>query len=272
MASTAASPRERDLSWLDGSTAWDLSPDGTTMILEEAWEGGGAARSIYLRTTDGAPAVRLGEGVPLALTPDKAWVLSTPVAADQLVLLPTGVGQAKTLPRGAITSYFPGARWLPNGRQFLVSATEGPQPSRVYLQSAESGDAMAVSPPGAYGRLAVLPDGKRFVTRGVQRRLAIFSISGGEPIPLAGAEPRDVPIVASPDGDWLYVQGDRELPAEIARVNLHDGRRETVRSLLPPDPAGTVSVLRIVMTPDARAYAYTYVRALSSLYLVDGLR
>jgi len=65
-------------------------------------------------------------------------------------------------------------------------------------------------------------------------------------------------IGASPDGDGLYVQGDRDLPAEIARVNLRDGRREAVRSLLPPDPAGTVSVLRIVMTPDARAYAYPY--------------
>jgi hypothetical protein len=33
-----------------------------------------------------------------------------------------------------------------------------------------------------------------------------------------------------------------------------------------------MSVLRIVMTPDARSYAYTFVRALSSLYLVEGLR
>jgi hypothetical protein len=110
------------------------------------------------------------------------------------------------------------------------------------------------------------------VTRGVDRRLALFSIAGGEPTPLAGAQGRDLPIVASADREWLYVQGDADLPAEIARVNLRNGTRERVRTLLPPDPAGTVSILRIVMTPDARAYAYTFVRALSSLYLVDGLR
>jgi hypothetical protein len=98
MALPPSSTRERDLSWLDGSMAWDLSTDGSAMILEESWEGGGAARSIYLRGTDGTPAVRLGEGVPLALSPDKQWVLSTPVAADRLVVLPTGVGQPKTLP------------------------------------------------------------------------------------------------------------------------------------------------------------------------------
>src|SRR5581483_6240417 len=62
MALAPGSDRERDVSWLDGSIAWDLSADGTTMILEESWEGGGEHHSIYLRTTDGAPAVRLGEG------------------------------------------------------------------------------------------------------------------------------------------------------------------------------------------------------------------
>jgi hypothetical protein len=45
-----------------------------------------------------------------------------------------------------------------------------------------------------------------------------------------------------------------------------------VITLLPPDPAGASEILRIVMTPDARAYVYTFVRALSSLYIVDGLR
>jgi eukaryotic-like serine/threonine-protein kinase len=264
-------PSERDLSWLDGTTAWDLSTDGRTMVLEEAWEGGGAARSIYLRTTDGAPALRLGEGVPLALSPDGQWVISTPVAATQLVLLPTGVGQSRVLPAGPIASYFPAARFLPDGRRFLVAASEKDRPSRIYLQAIDGGEPRAITPEGVFGRMAILPDGQRFVTRGLDRRLAIFSLDGGEGRPVAGAENRDLPIVASPDGDWLYVQAPRELPAEVARVHLRTGRRELVRSLLPPDPAGTMEILRIVMTPDARAYVYTFVRALSALYLVDGL-
>jgi hypothetical protein len=266
------SASERDLSWLDGTTAWDLSEDGTTTIIEESWEGGGADRSIYLRTTDGAPAVRLGEGVPLAISPDKQWVLSTPVAADRLVLLPTGVGRSRPLPAGKIASYFPAARWLPDGRRFLVSGAEAGRPSRIYLQSIDSGDPQAVTAEGAFGRLAVLPGGASFVTRGLDRKLAVFSLAGGEPRPIAGAEGADRPIVASPDGEWLYVQGEGEVPAQIARINLRSGRREAVRSLAPPDPAGTTDILRVVMTPDARAYAYTFVRAISALYLVDGLR
>lgn len=272
MARAPGSGRERELSWLDGTTAWDLSADGTTIVLEESWEGGGTARSNYLRTTDGAPAVRLGEGVPLALSPDKQWVLSTPVAADHLVLLPTGPGQARRMPSGQISSYFPGARWLPDGRRFLVSAAEAGHRNRVYLQSADSGDPQPVTPEGAYGRIAVLADGEQFVTRDVDRRLAVFSLAGDAARPLVGAQGRDVPIVASSDGEWLFVQGTSDLPAEIARVHLRNGQREVLLSLIPPDPAGTIDILRVVMTPDARAYAYTFVRALSSLYLLEGLR
>src|SRR5581483_12087521 len=228
--------------------------------------------SIYLRTTDGAPAVRLGEGVPLALSPDNQWVIAASVAGDQLVVLPTGVGQPKTLPRGKVTTYVPAARWIPgDGRRFLISGTESGRPGRVYVQSIDSGDPVPVTPEGAYGRMAMLPDGKTFVTRGVDRNLARFSLAGGEPRPEIGAEPRDVPIVASPDGAWLYVEKNRQMPGEVSRINLRTGQREPVRRLLPPDPSGVTTLLRVVMTPDARSYAYSFVRAISSLYLVDGI-
>ncbi len=79
-------------------------------------------------------------------------------------------------------------------------------------------------------------------------------------------------IVCSHDGTRLYVQGDLDMPTELARVNLRTGQRVTVRTLAPRDPSGVTSVLRIVMTPDVRAYAYTYIRAVSALYLVEGLQ
>ena len=205
IALTPGAARERDLSWLDGSTAWDLSADGTTIVIEESWEAGGAERGIYLRTTDGAPAVRLGEGVPLALSPDKQWVIATNVAGDRLTLLPTGAGQTKTLPRGGVTNYFPTARWRPEGHEILFSGAEEGKRSRIFLQSVEAGDPRPVTPEGVFGRLAVLPDGKRFVTRGLDRRLAIYSLDGGGGQPIRGADAGDLPILVSADGSMLYV-------------------------------------------------------------------
>jgi hypothetical protein len=272
IAATVDTARERDLSWLDGTTAWDISDDGKALVLEEAWEGGGTARSIFLRPTDGAAAVQLGDGVPLALSHDRQWVISTPVASDRLILLPTGTGQSRTLPPGNVVSYFPAARWLPGDRAVLFSGSPAGGGQRVYLQSIDSGDPRPVTAAGEYGRLAIFPDGRRFVTRGTERRLRVFSLADGSSTAIAGAQPRDLPIVVSQDGTWLYVQAENDAAAQIARVHLRSGVREAVRTLVPADPAGITTILRVVMTPDAKASAYTYVRALSSLYLVEGLR
>jgi hypothetical protein len=262
---------ERDLSWLDGTTAWDISEDGRTLLLEESWEGGGAARSIYLRDVSGAPALRLGEGVPLSLSHNGQWVISTPVSGDRLILLPTGTGTARTLPNGSVSSYFPAARWLQDDASILFSGSEPNQPSRVYLQSVTSGDPRPVTEPGEYGRLVLLPDGRRFITRGKDRRLRLFSLSGEPSVAVRGAEVRDLPIAVSRDANWLYVQSPNDSLVQLARVNLRSGMRESVRVVKPSDPAGVTNILRVVMTPDARTLAYTSVRALSSLYVVRGL-
>jgi dipeptidyl aminopeptidase/acylaminoacyl peptidase len=54
LALAPGEPMERDLSWFDTSTMPELSEDGRTLLFSE-----GAA--VYLRGTDGSPAVRLGE-------------------------------------------------------------------------------------------------------------------------------------------------------------------------------------------------------------------
>jgi eukaryotic-like serine/threonine-protein kinase len=76
---------EVDLSWLDYSYPADLSQDGETILFDEEGEGGGTygkggswAYTVYLRKTDGSPAVRLGEGSAIALSPDQKWVISRP--------------------------------------------------------------------------------------------------------------------------------------------------------------------------------------------------
>ena len=54
--------KERDLTWLDWSLPSGISPDGGVVLFSESGEGGGAGYSVYIRKTDGSPAVRLGEG------------------------------------------------------------------------------------------------------------------------------------------------------------------------------------------------------------------
>ncbi len=41
---------------------------------------------------------------------------------------------------------------------------------------------------------------------------------------------------------------------------------------MPADPAGVFYVPLVALTPDAKSYVYSYLRVLSELYIVDGLK
>ena len=62
------------------------------------------------------------------------------------------------------------------------------------------------------------------------------------------------------------------VPSKVFRLDPVSGKRELWKELGPSDSAGVVEVRVVVMTRDARAYAYTYVRILSNLYLATGLK
>ena len=89
--------RERSLTWFDWSLLADMSRDGKTVVFSETGEAEGTNYSIFLRKTDGSPAIRLGDGGFGSLSPDGQWVVSTVGAPAKLMLLPTGVGEPKQL-------------------------------------------------------------------------------------------------------------------------------------------------------------------------------
>src|SRR5262249_21231259 len=74
MARPPGGDHEINLTWFDYSVSRDLSNDGKTILFEEEGDGGGPNYSIYIRSIDGGPAVRLGEGWAFSLSPDGKWV------------------------------------------------------------------------------------------------------------------------------------------------------------------------------------------------------
>lgn len=69
----------------------------------------------------------------------------------------------------------------------------------------------------------------------------------------------------------LYVEAPSAASVKVFLLNVETGQREVWREPAPADLAG-VTGLRVVPTPDGKAYAYSYRRELSTLYLVEGLR
>jgi DNA-binding winged helix-turn-helix (wHTH) protein/dipeptidyl aminopeptidase/acylaminoacyl peptidase len=263
---TAGEQEERELTWLEGSAVADLSPDGRLVLFGELMEGGGFSGRIYLRGTDGSPAVHLGDGYPLALSPDGNWAAVRLHGRDGLTLLPTGAGEPRTVPTGDLGIYL--ARWFSDGRRLLLGAMLPGREGRLYVVDSRAGSLRPVTPEET-GVGEVSPDGKWIATIGQDGHF-LYPVDGGERRPLPGLERSEWPVQWTADGGGLYVRREGELPAPVLRVDVHTGGKETWKALAPPDRAGIIWVDPLP-APDGRAYVYTYQRLLTDLYLVYGL-
>ena len=266
--------KERELSWLDSSLIKDISADGKTILFNERGEGGGPHLAIYIRNTDGSPAIRLGEGTAMALSPDGKWVLAilTHISPQQLVLMPTGAGEMRVLERGEIQSYqTQAAGWLSDGKRIFFTGTEPNHKPRLYVQEIEGGRPEAVLPEGVTPGV-VSPDGKQVVALGTDHKLVLYSTEGGDARPLPGVERGDTALRWSNDSRSFYLVRGQTLPGKLYRLNLGVGRLEPLAEIMPPEPDQVSGITNIQVTPDGKAYAYSYAHVLSTLYLVDGLK
>ena len=98
-----------------------------------------------------------------------------------------------------------------------------------------------------------------------------FPVDGGEPQPIAGANPQDRPLRWREDGRVLFVRQGR-LPVRIFALDVMTGQRTLVREIGPRDTVGVDVVSDTRLTPDGKSYAYVYIRSLYSLYQVTGLK
>ncbi len=113
--------------------------------------------------------MRLGEGTPVAVSPDGKWVLTSQIRTTPptLVLLPTGAGAAEDFPEGRDRPVrVRELRGVPSRREAAScsTATKPGKPIRVFVQSLDGGAARPVTPEGVAGRL-LSPDGKFLLTQ-----------------------------------------------------------------------------------------------------------
>jgi serine/threonine protein kinase/Tol biopolymer transport system component len=260
---------ERSLSWFDWSLLTDMSPDGNTIIFSETGEAVGTNYSIFMRKTDGSPAIRLGDGGFGSLSPDGKWVLSEDRSPAKLVLLPTGVGEPRELTDNKVDHF--NAGWIPDGKSVFYSSAEPGHAPRTYVLDVQGGTPRAITPEGAIGGF-VTPDGKMLLATDGKRQRWLYPIAGGEPQKFnIILDPDERVMGFSADGKNLLVR-TRAIPVKLTRVNLETGKRERWREITPADPAGIQSIASIRISADGKAYAYSAGRVLSDLYVVDGLK
>ena len=277
---TADDSKQHDLSWLDYTYPADLSADGKTLLFDEEGGGGsldysksgGLSYAVYIRKTDGAPAVLLGEGGAVALSPDgKSVIAQTQDSPSQLKLLTTGAGEARDLTKDQINHSW--SHWFPDGKRILFSGNEPGKGVRLYVSDVATGKSQPITQEGVNGTAFVIsPDSQWVAGIGPDQKGYLYPVGGGEQRLIAGLNPGEQPITFSSDSHSLYVYQPGELPASVTRLDLQTGKRALWKQLMPSDPAGVETIGPILMTPDAKTCVFGYHRMLADLYLVEGLK
>ena len=280
MALQEGEAKERDLSWLDYSYPADLSADGKIVLFDEEGVGGGVqygnskelTYAVYIRNTDGSPAIRLGEGVADALSPDQKWVIvQSPGSPEQLRLLPTGAGETQPLTNDSINHQW--ARWFPDGKRFVFSGNEPGKGVRLYTQDLSGGTSKPISPEGVDATaFAVSPDGQLVVGTGPDEKGYFYPTAGGDPRVVNGLEAGDIPIIWNKDGRSIYLYRTGEVPAKVYQLELATGKKTVTQQIVPVDTTGVSTIGPIQTTPDGKTYVYGFHRTLGDLYLVEGLK
>jgi len=270
--------REREFSATDDSLLSDLSSDGRAVLLYDR-------HALFLRPTDGSPPLRLGEGYRSArLSPDGKQVLAVPSEGPSYpVLVPVGAGDVRQI--GTETEC-EGVGWFPDAKRILCTSPNPHGRYRLFVIEVASGKATEVKiddaasdfdEGGTLGDSVVLsPDGTHVAGVGHDGDILVLPLAGGAPQRIAGTvtglDAAARPVGWTSDGRYLFVHRVLDVPGREQKLDLATGRLEPWRDLTPEDPAGLVRINPVRVAPDGRSWAYTYIRVLSNLYVVDGLR
>ncbi len=277
VVSTEDQKVERDLSWLDFSYARAISGDGKMILFEE--EGNESqSYTVYVRNVDGSPAVPIGDGYGVALSPDKNWALSEKLTepTHQVWLVPVGPGEARPISPPNLSPRV-AASFLSDGKRIVYVAQDGARPLRSWLQDLNGGNPRAITEEGTSGWL-VSPDDKWLLAGlgfGFPRvnDPVLVPVEGGSPQKVAGLKSDDSVIGWSSNGE-LYVApftsvARGALPVE--KLNPHNGKRRAWRDLSQPTISG-VTADRPMITDDGASYLYGYSLSLYDLYTVNGVQ
>jgi hypothetical protein len=205
------------------------------------------------------------------LSPDGKWVFATLLTTSQIVLLPTGPGEMRQVPRGGIEIYGLGGSWLPDGKALIFTGREQGHKMRTYVQEIDGGSPRAITPEGVTGTV-ISPDGKFVIAKDEAQKPLIYPVGGGEPRPIADLQSDETAPRWAADNRSLYVYRPEGTPIKIYRLDAWTGHRELWKELVPADPSGILGPAGFQTTPDGKSYVYVLSKTLSTLYLAQKIK
>jgi serine/threonine protein kinase/Tol biopolymer transport system component len=259
---------QRDLAWLDSSLMYDLSNDAQSLVFVELSSGQGRNSAIYLRKTDGSPAIQLGSGNRPSLSPDGKWVacIHHEAGTSSLMLLPTGPGESR-FPK-IEGMHFDGVEWFPDNKHILFTGNETGHGTRTWMYDLETNQSTPLTPEGTRG-MRVSPDGKWFITVD-PHKLLLSPVGGGDSKTITDLQGESI-VRWSGDGRYLFLQQREPTSIKISRLDVTTRRKEPWLVVKVPEP-GAQFLGPLALSADGKACATTFQRDLANLFLVRGLK
>ncbi|HEX4826229.1 MAG TPA: protein kinase [Candidatus Polarisedimenticolaceae bacterium] len=257
---------ERVYSLGSNDTAAGISADGSSYAGSDNVVIDGDY-TVFFRRGD-APAVRLGPGLTVGMTPDAKWVLATTTLKETrgLTLLPVGAGQPRPLDlHGVLYSGLAGhyLQFSSDGRRFAFVGSKGTEGRAAYVFDLGDGVPRKVSREGATGAVISI-DGTKVAVADPVRGMYVVSSAGQ--VPVAGVPKEEVPLGWTADSAAV-LSWDQTLPPRIMKTDLATGKRELFRELRPVDPVGTAYGW-LLISPDGKYYLQRCRRMRSAVVLV----
>jgi hypothetical protein len=247
-----------------------ISADGKAVAFSESGHGIPDDYLVFFRRLDGSPAVELGEGGAIGMTPNGKYVVAlVPSQPTKIRILPTGAGETHTFDIAPVQVDRAFVSWMPDAKEFVFLGHAGEAPPRGYRASLDGGPVrLLTSQERAQFWNRISPDG-RFVLASVgidYGNYEIINLDTGQ-VRRAPLLEGESPLEWEQDGRHVFVAREVEQPPTLFRIDIRTGHREVWKQIRPADPAGILSLSHFYVTPSGNAYGYNAARALSALYV-----
>jgi serine/threonine protein kinase len=263
---------ERNLSWFDWSRLTAVSRDGSFIAFEEQASGVQGVNTVFIRPSDGAPAVRILEGRARGnpISSDGEWLAIAVGAPPHLEMVATGVGEPRVI-ACELAEYY-AWQFFPDGKRLAILGNRAGDQRGLYEVSIDGdGTTRSISQGLPLGSaFAISHDGKTIAAVS-DPKMMLIPVEGGEPRQLAGCVAGDIPLDWTEDDAAIFVSERGQYMLKIFRIDVATGERREWATIRPDDPAGILDIMPVHITPDGHTYAYGYRRQLSDLYVVTGL-
>lgn len=272
VAGARGETQERNLSWFDWSRLCGISRDGSFIAFEEQAAGVQGLNTVFIRTTDGAPAVRIGEGRARGnpISPDGEWLAIAVGSPPHLEVVPIGVGE----PRIVRSDLIELSAWQfhPDMQRLIVLGNYAGTSKQLFdVEIDGDNKAQPLTEGIAFSGAFTLSHDGRTIAAGTDHHVMLIPVEKGEPVALQGSKQGDVPLEWTDDNTAIFVSERGQATLKVCRIDLTTGDRQAWLPIHPDDPAGILDIMPVHITPDGKNYAFGYRRLLSDLYIVTGL-